>query len=169
MEDEMERVNRIWRHPGYQECLEKIRLLEEGRLFCRHTPEHFLDVARLTCLLAIERGIAVRRELVYAAGLLHDIGRFRQYEEGIPHEEAGAAIAREILLDCGFEEEEEEEILRLILSHRTKQGEKQRESARTELADLFRCADKLSRNCFSCPAQEACDWPYEKKNMIISY
>ena len=53
----MERVNRIWRHRTYQECLEKIRAHEETREFCRHTPEHFLDVARLTYMLALEEGI----------------------------------------------------------------------------------------------------------------
>ena len=31
----MERVNRIWRHRTYQECLEKIRAHEETRESCR--------------------------------------------------------------------------------------------------------------------------------------
>ena len=90
----MERVNRIWRHRTYQECLEKIRAHEETREFCRHTPEHFLDVARLTYILALEEGIqAGLKELIYAAGLLHDIGRHLQYEKGIPHQTASAEIA----------------------------------------------------------------------------
>ena len=44
---DMDRVNRIWRHPVYQEHYKKIQELESERIFCRHTPEHFLDVARL--------------------------------------------------------------------------------------------------------------------------
>ena len=122
----MERVNRIWCHRTYQECLEKIRAHEETREFCRHTPEHFLDVARLTYILALEEGICRKKkfrgkksgrsfcraeeqaselkELIYAAGLLHDIGRHLQYEKGIPHEKASAEIAEKILSDCGFSE-----------------------------------------------------------------
>ena len=92
----MKRVNAIWQHKVYQDCLERVRAWEEDREFCRHTPEHFLDVARLTWILALEAGIPAEKELVYAAGLLHDIGRFRQYEEGIPHEEASAQIAEGI-------------------------------------------------------------------------
>lgn len=165
---EMERVNRIWHHRGYQECLGKIRVHEEAREFCRHTPEHFLDVARLTYILALEAGSLPEkpeereeaRELIYAAGLLHDIGRYLQYEEGIPHEKASAEIAEGILSDCGFAEEEREMVLHLIRSHRTRQQGK-------DLAALFYRADKLSRNCFSCPAQEKCDWPETKKNLEI--
>ena len=183
----MERVNRIWNHRVYQECLEKICAYEQEREFCRHTPEHFLDVARLTYILALEAGLLTGgtkaekadktageggsaesgsleretgRELIYAAGLLHDIGRHLQYEQGIPHEKASAEIAEEILLDCGFEKEEREQILGLILSHRTR-GED------GSLKALFYRADKFSRNCFACPAQEACDWPAEKKNLEI--
>ena len=81
----MNRVNAVWRHKTYQSCLAKLRDWEEKREFCRHTPEHFLDVARLTWILALEAGIAADKEIVYAAGLLHDIGRFRQYEGGITH------------------------------------------------------------------------------------
>ena len=179
----MERVNRIWRHRTYQECLEKIRAHEETREFCRHTPEHFLDVARLTYMLALEEGILPEeeipreeipgeasaerknrlsefKELIYAAGLLHDIGRHLQYEKGIPHEKASAEIAEKILPDCGFSESEREMVLLLIRSHRTAQKG-------TALAALFYRADKLSRNCFACPVQEKCDWPETKKNLEI--
>ena len=158
----MERVDRIWKHPEYQKCLRGIRECEKDRIFCRHTPEHFLDVARIACLLASDMGVDADRETVYAAALLHDIGRHRQYREGIPHEQAGARIAGDILKDCGFEDAEREEILHLILSHRTRTEEK-------DLAGIFYRADKLSRNCFACPARGDCDWPEEKKNLHITY
>ena len=48
----------------------------------------------------------------------------------------------------------------MILSHRTR-------SDRKDLKGLFYRADKLSRNCFACPARERCDWPEEKKNRNI--
>lgn len=158
----MERLDQIWWHPRYQKCLEAIRSHEAQRKFCRHTPEHFLDVARLAYLLALEAGTPADKELVYAAGLLHDIGRHIQYEQGIPHEQASAGIAEDILKDCGFSESERKQILYLILSHRTRQ-------TGTDLASLFYRADKLSRSCFSCPARDECDWPEEKKNLKITY
>ena len=80
----MERIQKIWEHPLYQQCLSRIRALEENRIFCRHTPEHFLDVARLAWIQVLEQGLDVSRPVVYGAALLHDIGRFRQYEEQIP-------------------------------------------------------------------------------------
>ncbi|MCI8439166.1 MAG: HD domain-containing protein [Oscillospiraceae bacterium] len=155
----------MWRHPSYQACLAEIRRCEAGRKFCRHTPEHFLTVARVTCLLAAEQGLPVNQEQVYAAGLLHDIGRHLQYQQNIPHEQAGAEIAEGILIDCGFDRQERSDILRLILCHRSKPAAAEKNT----LPALFYRADKLSRNCFFCPAQDECDWPEEKKNREITY
>ena len=158
----MERVQKIWEHPLYQQCLASIRRLEENREFCRHTPEHFLDVARLTWILCQEEQIDVPRPIVYAAGLLHDIGRFRQYQEGIPHDEASAALARQILPECGFDARETEQIVEMILAHR-------HEGNPTLLYALFYRADKLSRSCFLCASRDRCNWPEEKKNLTIRY
>lgn len=52
----MERVNRIWNHPAYQEALGKLTAYEAEREFCRHTPEHFLAVARLTLSACLGTG-----------------------------------------------------------------------------------------------------------------
>ena len=156
----MERVNRIWKHPAYQEALGKLAAYEAEREFCRHTPEHFLSVARLTYLFALEQGVKADKEIIYAAGLLHDIGRYLQYENGTPHEEAGVQIAGPILRDCGFSEEESAEVLRLIGNHRS-------QSDARDLPGLFYRADKLSRSCFLCPAQADCNWSEEKKNLEI--
>ena len=92
----MDRVNQIWKHPLYQTELHKLQLLEADREFCRHTPEHFLDVARLAYIRALEENYSVSKELIYCSALLHDIGRARQYEDGTPHDEAGAVIAETI-------------------------------------------------------------------------
>ena len=158
----MERVNRIWNHPAYQEALGKLTAYEAEREFCRHTPEHFLSVARLTYLLALEQGVEADKEIIYAAGLLHDMGRYLQYENGMPHDEAGVRLAGPILQDCGFSEGESAEVLKLIGGHRTK-------SDAGDLPGLFYRADKLSRNCFLCPAQADCNWPEEKMNLTIRY
>lgn len=157
----MDRVNQIWEHPRYRQCLKAIEEHEKEREFCRHNPEHFLTVARLTWILVLEEGLEADKELIYAAGLLHDIGRHWQYERGIPHDRASAELAAEILQDCGFNEKERQEVLHLIESHRTRQPEK-------SLAGIFYRADKLSRNCFSCSARNECNWPEEKKNLKIT-
>ncbi len=158
----MERVNQIWRHPMYQECLKKIEELEEKRPFCRHDPAHFLAVARLAHIENLEQRLQIPVEWLYACALLHDIGRHEQYLAGIPHQEASVRLAAPILKDCGFEEEERQAILEAIESHRnaklrTKPG----------FAGAIYRADKASRACFACGMQELCDWPVEKKNLTL--
>lgn len=158
----MDRVNQIWKHPLYQTELHKLQLLEADREFCRHTPEHFLDVARLAYIRALEENYSVSKELIYCTALLHDIGRARQYEDGTPHDEAGAIIAGQILKELGFPPEEMEAIVSAIRGHRA-------ETNQTILGQLIYRADKKSRNCFSCKAEPECYWSSAKKNMTIQY
>ena len=100
----MERVRRLYELPRYQEELKAIARAEVSREFCGHTLEHFLDVARLMYIRSLEEGEIVNREVIYAAALLHDLGRGMQYREGIPHQEAGVLLARELLPACRFDE-----------------------------------------------------------------
>ena len=158
----MDRVNQIWNHPLYQTELRKLQLLEADREFCRHTPEHFLDVARLAYIRALEENASVSKELIYCTALLHDIGRARQYEDGTPHDEAGAVIAEQILKELGFSPEEIQAIVSAIRGHRA-------ETNQTILGQLIYRADKKSRNCFSCKAEPECYWSSAKKNMTIQY
>lgn len=158
----MDRVNQIWKHPLYQTELHKLQLLEADREFCRHTPEHFLDVARLAYIRALEENYSVSKELIYCTALLHDIGRARQYEDGTPHDEAGAIIAEQILKELGFSPEEIQAIVSAIRGHRS-------ETNQTILGQLIYRADKKSRNCFSCKAEPECYWSSAKKNMTIQY
>lgn len=158
----MDRVNQIWKHPLYQTELHKLQLLEADREFCRHTPEHFLDVARLAYIRALEENYPVSKELIYCTALLHDIGRARQYEDGTPHDEAGAVIAEQILKELGFSPEEIQAIVSAIRGHRS-------ETNQTILGQLIYRADKKSRNCFSCKAEPECYWSSAKKNMTIQY
>ena len=158
----MDRVNQIWKHPLYQTELHKLQLLEADREFCRHTPEHFLDVARLAYIRALEENYSVSKELIYCTALLHDIGRARQYEDGTPHDEAGAVIAEQILKELGFSPEEIQAIVSAIRGHRA-------ETNQTILGQLIYRADKKSRNCFSCKAEPECYWSSAKKNITIQY
>lgn len=110
----MKRVDRILKHAVFRACIEKNRECEKDRIFCRHDVEHFLSVARIAYILNLKKKVRQKRELIYGAALLHDIGRYRQYEEGIPHEKASAVLAPGILKDCGFDEKETEQIVDAI-------------------------------------------------------
>lgn len=179
----MEKVNRILRHPSYKKALESIEKEEENRIFCRHDMEHFLSAARLAYIYNLEEGAGISREIIYAAALLHDIGRAMEYEMKVPHQEAGAQLAGKILAECGFEEEEQELIIEAIRSHRTegkenwsRKGSYTDEGPRTQDTEKSGClskylyrADKKSRLCFSCRAQKECNWEADKRNMAVEY
>lgn len=160
----MERIRLIRQHPLF---LEQFRLLQEAekdRIFCRHTMEHFLDVARLMYIYNLENKSGLPKEIIYAAALLHDIGRYEQTVLGTPHQESGARIAGIILPECGFSPEETEKIQNAILCHRSSGAQ-----AEELLSVYLYLADKQSRNCFCCPASPDCNWSEEKKNHQIIY
>lgn len=139
-------------------------MAEEGRRFCHHDMGHFLDVARLAMIFALQEGQPLPEEMIYAAALLHDIGRWRQYEDGTPHEKASALLAPEILAESGFTKEEIEQILSAILNHRNAAVKKDR-----TLDGILYRADKMSRSCFCCEAEKECDWKGDKKNFTLQY
>ena len=114
----MKRVNRIYHHPVFQKKFQALQEAEKNRQFCKHTLEHFMDVARLMYIYSLEHHLSASKELIYATALMHDIGRIDQIEMGIPHEQTGAALCDVILPDCGFSQEETETIKSAILHHR---------------------------------------------------
>ena len=124
--------------------VQKIKTLEQNRIFCKHDMVHFLDVCRLAeiewlelCMNRMAEGkisckkslrmetvskfLVVNKELIYAAGLLHDIGRWMEYENKIRHEIASGELALEILKDCGFTEGESTEVILAIKNHRNRE------------------------------------------------
>ena len=107
----------------------------------------------------------LEREQLYYGALLHDIGKSRQYEEGIPHETASAALAERILSDMpsdlAFTAEEQLQILTAIRGHRKPR------SGAGPLESLLYKSDKMSRICFACPAEPECNWDSAKKNTEI--
>ncbi len=159
------RLSFIRRHPLYVSSLHRLEELEETRIFCRHQTEHLLDVARIAYILNLEGGLGLSRDLIYTAALLHDIGKSRQYEEGIPHETASAALAERILSDMpsdlAFTAEEQLQILTAIRGHRKPR------SGAGPLESLLYKSDKMSRTCFACPAEPECNWDSAKKNTEI--
>ena len=158
----MERVNRIIQHEVFIKEMKKLSRLERDRMYCRHDIDHLLSVARLAYIAALEEGLPLKKDVVYAAALLHDIGRASQYETGMPHDKAGALIAETVLMDCGFDEDECAGILEAISGHRSREaaGEK-------PLPRILYEADKGSRACFACKAQASCNWPMERKNYSV--
>lgn len=157
----MERLSYIINHPEYQKAYRQIQDSEKGRIFCPHDTEHFLAVSRIAYIFVLEQHLDVPKDVIYAAGFLHDIGRGKQYTEGIPHEEAGVLVASDVLLDSPYKPEERKMILSLLESHRRPD--------RDRLSCLFYRADKLSRDCINCKAKKECYWPEEKKNNRYRY
>ena len=157
----MKNIDIIMNNSMYTESLEKLKKYEENREFCNHTIEHFIDVARIAYIMVLEEDLKVSKEVIYAIGLLHDIGRVKQYEEGIHHDIASVDMSREILKETSFTEEEVKIILNGIANHR-------KESA-NKLEEIIYRADKLSRQCFSCKAENECYWSKDKKNFKITY
>ena len=162
--DQESRIDRIMKHLEYLEHLSKNDAAEAHRRFCRHNMVHFLDVVRIARIINGEEHFGVDQELIYAAGLLHDIGRHVQYADGTPHEQASAVIAPGILVECGFSEGETAIIVDAILMHRTEAVAEEK-----NLRGLLYRADKASRACFACPVEQECNWKNEKKNLRILY
>ena len=159
----MDRINRICAHPRWKESVEKIRVLEQDRIFCRHDITHFFDVARIAYIENLDKGLGIPKEEIYAAAFLHDIGRHRQYTQGVPHEQASAMEAAGILNDCGFSKEEQNTILNAVLQHRTRDM-----GQAGDLAGLIYRADKASRACLFCDACRECNWSEDKKNLTLT-
>lgn len=159
---ETDRINRILENEVFREHLGKNKEAEKDRIFCRHDMVHFLDVARIGMIFNLRENLQIPEDLLYAAALLHDIGKHEQYENGTPHEEASARITPLILEKCGYTEAEIAEITEAVLRHRTKSVAEE-----PTLSGVLYRADKKSRACFACEAREACNWSEEKKNLRL--
>lgn len=172
----MERIAAIAESELFTRCLAGIEAAEVDRVFCRHGLPHLLDVARIAWILNLERGCGLRRDVVYAAALLHDIGRAAQYQTGEPHDEAGTRVAVEVLdalpEPLRFSGADRAAILYAVGGHRGalagREGDAHEGPATADvLARLIKEADGRSRACFSCAARDACYWSEERKNLSI--
>lgn len=155
----MDRLNQILRNKSYREYYNKIEKAEADRSFCLHDIQHFLAVARIAMLLNLQENLQIKQEFIYITSILHDIGRFEQYENGTPHEKASVILAEPILHESGFNDEEISIILEAIDNHRNKEV-----VGTGTLNDIIYRADKMSRNCFLCKMYQECNWKQDKKN-----
>ena len=158
----MDRINKIYNSNVYRRELVYIGEDEKDRIYCKHDIEHFLDVARIAYIMNLEKGLKYSKDLIYAVALLHDIGRHREYQDGVNHHQASANIAREILSQSGYTRKESRIIIDAILNHRN-------ETNTNELNELIYTADKMSRKCFCCNAIATCKWSSSKMNREIYY
>ena len=127
--------------------------------------EHLIAVARIAYIISLEEQSSISKDIIYAASLLHDIGRAEEYETGRSHNEAGAEKAEAILRECDYSDDEIKEITEAIRTH----GHDGYPEKAAPLERLLCMADKLSRTCFNCPAHEECNWADDKKNETLFY
>lgn len=158
----MNKVNDIINNKRYTIAVSEIEKAEEERIFCKHDMAHFLSVARLMEIENCKEALGIDEEVIYATALLHDIGRYVEYKDGTPHEEASYKLSKLVLNETKYSEEEKQDIVEAILSHRN-------ENKKTEksLSGLLYRGDKKSRACFCCKAREECNWPDSKKNLQL--
>ena len=158
----MERVNKILVDSTYLMYVKKIQEAEKQRVFGHHDLVHFLDVARIAMILNISENYSQDKEMIYTAALLHDIGRWMEYESGVPHEQASVQLAPEIMRKCGYKEDEISEVLTAIGNHRNELIQSE-----ISLSGLIYRADKLSRPCYICEQEKDCHRKVDKKNMKL--
>lgn len=152
MSHSMERVNRLLDHKKYIYYMDKINELEVERHFCKHGFEHGLSVARIAYTYLLEKGgVVLSKEGVYAAALLHDIGRWVEYQTGEDHAEASARLALPLLEECGFSSADIRVIIAGIREHRRHHADNL-----TPLGEALATADDWSRECRHCSAQTQC-------------
>lgn len=158
----MDKLNQILEHPHYQMHRKAIDALEENRYFCAHDTQHFLDVARIGYIYVLEHALDISKEVVYGYAFLHDIGRAVEYEGGESHESASGKIAKTVLGDTSYTEDEQSQIISAIVQHRDKDI-----ATSSTFEGFMYQADKKSRACYQCKAEPECHWASDKKNRTI--
>lgn len=147
------RVNQILQHELYEEYCAKNKLAEAQRIYCRHGSDHALSVARIAYIYLLEsEDTSLSKEIVYAAGILHDIGRWVEYEaQEEDHALVGARLAIPILRESGFSGQEVEIITQGIREHRLQPSE-----AKSVLGQALAHADDWARDCKNCESKVSC-------------
>ena len=90
----MPRLDAIWADEVYQREYRRLEELEQTRVFCRHGIRHLMDTARIMWALNLERACGLSQDVVYAAALLHDIGKALDHEIEGSHVQIGVEVAR---------------------------------------------------------------------------
>lgn len=148
----MEIVKKVLMHSDFIKYIQLNMAAEGGRKFCRHDLQHAVDVARVAYIISLERALGLSKELIYVTALLHDIGRWKQYEDKSDHAEEGAKLAGKILEALDFDRQDMEMIMEAIAGHRS------RKSGISLLGEVIYEGDKSCRPCFNCAMVKECNW-----------
>lgn len=120
----------------------KIIEIVKGKLTCSaHNLDHVFRVYNL-CLLLSKDEKDVDLEVLIPAALLHDIARVEESEDKtgkIDHAVSGSRMAKIILRDLGYEEDQIDKIRHCIITHRFRTGNE----PKTIEAKILFDADKL--------------------------
>ncbi|WP_066634343.1 HD domain-containing protein [Desulfolucanica intricata] len=144
------RIDLILKNSKYFAYLFENSKREQDRPFCKHDWQHMRDVARIAYILALEKGFFFAKDIIYAAGLLHDIGRWKEYDSGEDHALTSAHLARELLVGANYSDEEIKTIVQAIKEHR-------KGGANASILGQILCrADDLARPCLDCKARTSC-------------
>lgn len=158
----MDIINQIINHPKYKDYYSQITSHEKTREFCKHDMVHFLDVARIAYIKILEDQSDIAKEDIYIVAILHDIGRFLQYQDGEPHEIASSRLCVDILEDVGISTQRIQDYQKAIINHRNVLVKDE-----VSLSGYLYRGDKASRPCHSCQVEEQCNWLKAKKNLSL--
>jgi putative nucleotidyltransferase with HDIG domain len=159
----MEMINKILKHSQYIKDMKLNAEAEKDRLFCKHDMQHSFDVARVAYIMSLERNFTIPKEILYAAALLHDIAKWKQYQYGTDHALEGAILAKEILVDIGVSDKDTEEITDAIKTHRRK------DTIKPLLGTVLYESDKACRPCILCESIDGCNRFVDGKKPILKY
>lgn len=159
----MEIADQILKHPRYIAYMNFNAEAEKDRIYCKHNLQHVLDVARVSYIISLEKGLLIPKELIYAAALLHDIAKWKQYRDGTDHAEEGAKLAKEILRDCGISGKDAEEIMDAIKTHR------RRDTKKSPLGTVLYEGDKACRPCVCCKSMDSCNRFLNGEEPVFKY
>lgn len=159
----MEAFNKILESSEYNYNLAQNIKYEKTRQYCKHDLQHFLDVARIMYIFSLENNLGFDKETVYLTALLHDIGKWEQYETKKPHNETSAEIARDLLNKISYDKDKIDLIVQAIFDHRHEVSDKK------SLSYLIYFADKKSRLCFKCDMNNECNWDSDKKTKELLF
>ncbi|MFZ7133537.1 MAG: HD domain-containing protein [Eubacteriales bacterium] len=159
----MKRIHAIMNHDKFLDYMRKNQEYEEHRVFCHHDLSHVIDVARIAYILCLERRDDIPKDIIYACALLHDIGRWKEYEVGLDHALISSEMASAILADAGFKSSEIQYIQEAIKNHRNKGLHP------TRLSKILYTSDKLSRPCNQCSAKPLCKRFTKSEEYYLEY
>ncbi|MDO4540097.1 MAG: HD domain-containing protein [Syntrophomonadaceae bacterium] len=172
----MKRIQHLVSDPTYQEYIRRNVEQEKGDSHCDHDMSHHFDVARITYILILEQnelnyfvkeaGLSSRlaaKEVIYAAGLLHDVGLWQQYISGECHATVSAQLARKMLPEAGFGAHEIDIICRAVFEHSSPSREM------SFLGERLHRAGNLARNCAVCEHFDNCSKPNTREFSINGF